>query len=274
MRPYTKEEIYQICKKTREVSSDPYSLFVAYVLYALFEYLDEEFEFENEEDHFEEYWHTTISHKEFWDIIGNAADDFVSAVENHLQVDINGQSYTIRHASEFDKTKLKNIFWFNKHAKDGMCPVRIEYINNVNAADEKTFVERKNDAKENQEYFRSIVYATDKLGKYDELTDIEAAAYCFGLYFSKHVIINIDKKYVLEFMAEYEDYFGLDMETMCSCILDNLKYPQYYYSFSAEKIRAFNKRHNQTSVIDTINRKDADDYWYEVAVKGRFKEND
>ena len=200
--PYTESELYQIIHNTREVSSNPYSLFVAYVLYALFEHLDEEFEFENEDDHYEEYWKTDISHKEFWDILGNAAEDFVSAVENHLQVDINGKAYTIRHTDQFDKSKLKYVFLFNQHAVNGMCPVRKEYIFNVSGEERKTFKEIQSDAKLNKAYFWKIVYAVDKLGRYDDLTDIEAATYCFGLYYSKHVSLETDRKYMLKFMDE------------------------------------------------------------------------
>lgn len=270
--PYTESELYQIIHNTRDVSSNPYSLFVAYVLYALFEHLDEEFEFENEDDHYEEYWKTDISHKEFWDILGNAAEDFVSAVENHLQVDINGKAYTIRHTDQFDKSKLKYVFLFNQHAVNGMCPVRKEYIFNVSGEERKTFKEIQSDAKLNKAYFWKIVYAVDKLGKYDDLTDIEAATYCFGLYYSKHVSLETDRKYMLKFMDEYEEYFGLTLDEVISCVIDNLKFPQYYYNFSADKIRKFNESKKQASFIDTIIEKEAEDYWYDVASKGRFKE--
>ena len=271
-KPYTDAELYQIVHNTREVSSNPYSLFVAYVLYALFEYLDNEFDFENEDDHYEDYWRTTISHKEYWDILGNAAEDFVAAVDNNLQIDINGKAYTIRHANEFDKSRLNKIFMFNQHAKDGMCPIRKEYIFNVSGEEQKSFDDIQADAKHNKAYFWKIVYAVDKLGKYDDLTDIEAAVYCFGLYYSKHINIKPDKKYMLKFMNEYEEYFGLTLEEVLSCVIDNLQFPQYYYNFSAEKIKKFNESQKQNSFIDTINERDAENYWYDIATQNRFKE--
>lgn len=43
------------------------------------------------------------------------------------------------------------------------------------------------------------------------------------------------------------------------------------YAFSYDKIQEWNKNHEQISAADKIPASEAEDYWYDVALKKSFK---
>ncbi len=264
-RFFEPNEVDEITNDTRSVSKDPYKLFIALVLTSIYD----EFVYEDGEDvDISDIWDIKV-HKGLYDeVFEECVTDFMAAVDERLMLSVLGEEYTIRNARSITEENLRGIFRFPSLGKQLIIDKRC--IVDMSSEPKPTFEEKLAYGKENKAYFKKIVWlACHK--RYDDLTDIEAAVYCFALHYAKHQETNIGKRYFLEWFDKWYDYFCMPSDDILSCLEDDVKYPQYYFSFAARKIRQMNHDRKQDSAVDGVDEKAADDYWYEVATKGKFK---
>lgn len=62
------------------------------------------------------------------------------------------------------------------------------------------------------------------------------------------------------------------MHEVMDCVCDGQRFPYHYWSFSADKVREWNKRNGQKSYVDEMDDEKAADFWYDTALNGKFKE--
>lgn len=257
---YNESTIYEILNRTREISKDPYKLYVATVLFGLMDLAEDE--------DIKTPIGLNLPTKEVNDLIYECLEDFLSAIDTGAKVDVNGASYTIRNAKNVDKEKITDIFRFPD--TNGVSTVSISGIFDVTSCEEG-YDERMAESKDNISYIQKVIWLADKMvGGYDELTDIEVAIYCWELYFRKHCRSNEIKYYMFEeFYDKYKKYFYISSGEILKCVKDSIKnnYPQGYFDFSAKKIRDWNEKNHQKSIVDNVKNDVAEDYWYDQFTK-------
>lgn len=257
---YSKEELWEIQNRTRLVSSDPYKLFVAFTLAALKECCD------SDDGNFNVLG-ANISSDIAKTILNGCIEDFIDAIDNGNMIEIGETSYSIRNKRFIKKDLLSKVFNFDFSGDNVL--VDQNSINNV--SNNNSIAKESNDR--NMIYFQKIVMLADSSDDgYDKLTDMEAAVYCWGLFHSKNIISETGPCMYHEFYEKYKDYFGLDMFDVLGCVIDGLRFPYHYWSFSADKIKAWNIKNKQKSIVDDIDAAEATNFWYEVALQKRFKE--
>lgn len=257
---YSNEELWEIQNRTRQVSSDPYKLFVAFTLSSLRDCCDDE-------EVTSDVIGTTIPSDIAKTIVDGCVEDFIDCMDNRNMIDIGENSYSIRNKRFIKKELLRTIFNFDFSGKETV--IDSNCISNV--SEDKSISKESND--KNMVYFQKIVMLADSTDDgYDKLTDMEAAVYCWGLFHSKNIISETGPCMYDKFMKKYKDYFGLGMFEVLGCVVDGQRFPYQYWSFSVDKIKAWNARNKQKSVVDEVNADEAADYWYDVALRGRFNE--
>lgn len=257
---YTKEEIWEIQNRTRLISSDPFKLFVAFTLAALEDCCESDNENHN-------IFGTAIPSDIAKTIIDGCLEDFIDAAANGNMIEIGASSYSIRNKRLIKKDLLLKVF--NIDFSNDSVTIDLNCINNVS---ENNYIAKESN-NNNMVYFQKIVMLADSSDDgYDKLTDMEAAVYCWGLFHSKNTISETGPFMYHEFYEKYKNYFGLDMFDVLECVTDGQRFPYHYWSFSANKIRAWNAKNNQKSLVDDIDTSEAENFWYKIALQKRFKE--
>lgn len=257
-KKYTEEELYAITDKPREISADPYKLFTAMVLQALKEFtiLDDE-----EEEEERKLWGNNIAIQDFQAILKDCIEDFMAAIKEGCRIDIGKGSFTIRNGESVDAEKLRIIFQFPKYT-EGYLTISKDGIYNVNGAQQTDSVaEQRRQTARNREMAIRIYY----LGNDDEgwfaLTDMERAVYTWVIYYQKHKD-KLTPNAVEHWYSKYKDYFALPLKDVLSCLKDGLEAPQNAFSFSDDKVQAYNRRTESKSSLSTIDYDTAADHWY------------
>lgn len=104
---------------------------------------------------------------------------------------------------------------------------------------------------------------------WDKLTDIEVTLYLWTIFYRKH-----EDENELRFRETFKKdlYTTPNDDKLCWNDLAQLRQkPCGLYTFSASKIREWNKQHQQQSIIDNVDEEKANDYWYDVAIKTSCK---
>lgn len=257
---YNESDIYTMLNRTREVSKDPYKLYAATVLFGLMDM--------SEDENIKSPIGLTFNTKEVQDLIGECKEDFLSAVETGAKIDINGTSYTIRNAKNISAENIGKVFAFKDN--NGTTNINIQGIFNV-TEEELEFDERKKETYDNRTFFQKIIYLTETTEDgYDKLTDMEVAAYCWALFHRKNLNHPTGCYMFSEYYDKYNKCFCQPMIEIENCMVDGVRFPQRYFDFSARKVREWNKKNNQKSIIDSVDEEKAADYWYDVASVKKF----
>lgn len=255
---YSDEELYDIIHNTRMISSNPYKLFVAFVLSSLTDLLDE-----GQESVFDLLTDRLV----IFHVIQDCLDDFNAAMENGCMIDIFGKLYSIRNKSRVDTSLLARSFSLPITSLVKFSP---KYIIKQGQYAIGFGPEKPSD---NMLYFQKIVMLADSTDDgYDMLTDIEAAVYCWGLFHSRHSSEQTGACMYHNFYEKYKGNFDVDFYELMKCVKDGQRFPFDYWSFSVAKIKEWNKTHGQKSVVDEVNDDEAVNFWYDVAIKKRFLE--
>lgn len=270
--PYNNYELHLLFSDVRSISSNPYKLHAAFLLSCLFEaYTPNEDENGNEEKIIPEKtwgWHIpkTIQNA----IVRNANEQFLAAINEGGRVDVWGNGYTIRKINKIDTSNFDKIFNFNEDGDDYI----VEKTGIVNIAGDPAidaYEENSRDFSTNRIYLRKVIMLAedDTHNGWDQLTDMEITMYLWAIYFRKYG----DEKYgVFRSKMDKELYTSIAEDKECWVGLAQLKdKPHGLYTFSAAKIAIWNKRHAQKSIINSIDDKDAENYWYNVASRKSCK---
>lgn len=263
-------ELHTLMREPWEVSDKPYMLHAAYALSCLYDALsggDEDEKFD-----IDDIWGCTVPKKIFDRLVADIASDFNDAVENRKPVKIWGKSYSIRRVNAYDRKRLCAIFDFE--LQGGEYVISRNGVMNLHGAvpdSLKRYEVTKENMKRNRTYLRQIIRLAedDANDGWDKLTDMEIVLYCWALFYNKHQSDNLKR-----FLEEYKEYVYVDTDDIPKCYNEKSAFrqcPVGMYSFSYERVQEWNVANRQTSEAAAIPQEEADDYWYETALKGTFK---
>lgn len=250
---YTDYDLHLLFSEVRSISDNPYMLHAAFLLSCLFEAYtpDEDNDLETSMEHT---WGWKIPGNILNSIVKNANEQFIYASENGLQIDIWDKGYSIRKAKSYDKDKLNDIFDF-QHDGDDYIVSKNGVMNLSENMGCSTYEDAKNDFQDNKTYLRKVIMvAEDDLHDgWDKLTDMETTLYLWATFFHK----NKNSNYGNFRKALSKELYTTEQEDQ-ACLAKE----HGLYIFSAKKIRAWNMRHKQKSVIDETDKDKADNYWF------------
>lgn len=268
--PYDVSDIDTLMHEPWEISDQPFMLHAAYALNCLYDIVAPD----GDEEEFipDDIWGCKIEKKILDRLILDIKADFNDAATNRKPIRIWDKSYTIRKVNAYDHSRLHLIFSFPLEngeyiiTKDGV-------LNLAGATDPllKPYEVSKEQAQINRTYLRQIIMLAenDENNGWDQLTDMEIVVYCWALFYNKHQFDNF-----IQFKKEYQDYLYVTEREILNCLNEKStlrQKPVGMYAFSYDKIQEWNKAHGQVSAADKIPASDAEDYWYDVALKKTFK---
>lgn len=268
--PYSDYDVHLFFSEPREVSDRPYMLHAAFLLNCLFEAYTPDEDEEDEQPNLENTWGWKIPKSVLCSIIQNANEQFIYASDHGTQIDVWGKNFSIRKVNAYDKKRLGDIFDFPIEGDDYIV-TKSGVMNLAGNFKSEAHMEFKDEFQDNKSYLRKVIMVAedDEHDGWDKLTDMEVTMYLWALYYRKHENDND---------IEFRELFKNDLYTssvddkQCwnAVAILNSK-PHGLYTFSACKVRNWNKQHNQKSVIDSVDNKKAEDYWYDVATKTTCK---
>lgn len=267
--PYNDYDIHLFFSEVREISDRPYMLHAAFLLSCLFEAYTPDDEEEDNPD-LEHTWGWKIPKDILESIVKNANEQFIEASAQGVTIDIWGKRYSIRKANAYDKSRLNMIFQFPTDGENYVVS-KNGIMNLAGSFSADAHTEVKNEFADNKSYLRKVVMTAedDAHGGWDKLTDIETTMYLWAVFYRKQEMENetlFREKFSKDLYTTPED----DRQCWNAVAILNNK-PNGLYTFSAAKIREWNKQHRQRSIIDTIDTTKADDYWYGVAIRTSCK---
>lgn len=265
--PYSDYDIHLFFSEVREISDRPYMLHAAFLLNCLFEAYEPD---EEDDVDLEHTWGWKIPQSVLKSIVKNANEQFIYASDHGTQIDIWDKGYSIRKVNAYDKTRLDKIFNFPTDGNDYIvCKEGV--INLVEPSTLDAHAKVKAEFFDNKAYLRKVVMTAedDAHNGWDKLTDIEVTLYLWAIFYRKH-----EEENELRFreMFKKDLYTTSNDDAQCWNDLAQLRQrPCGLYTFSASKIREWNKQHQQASIIDNVDEEKANNYWYDVAIKTSCK---
>ena len=272
VRDYAPSELNEILEHPETVRRDPYKLFTAYVWDGLLEEFmaedgDEIDGYEDSEDMPVINIEGRIIELSFWNRLFTACvNDLIGAASTGGTLQIRGKSYRIPD-QDFPLRKLRAIFAF-KRGKNTNTGEDIIVIckEDIKELTDKAGVQTKLEAnREDKLFFKKLVYLAedDDNDGWDKLTDIEVAVYYWGFKLDKFEgdpAMTVDITKVLSIIEEES---GIDWQTLEACMKKPIKKAEINVKaqFSAEKIRKWNKKNKQASIVDNIDVAKAEEYW-------------
>lgn len=265
-KPFSELDLRRIITDTREVSDRPYMLYAAFILSDIYDVIADG---EEEDFSIDDMWGQKIPQKILDRLINDTIEDFCSAAENHLQINVFGHPYSIRRVNAFDRQQLKETIAFP--IENGEYIITKSGVMDLGNIGTPTYLAAKEELEECRSYFRKIVMVAedDENDGYDKLSDMECAFYCWGIYFCKTTRNN-----AIEWHEKYKKYYCLTLDEVKEGWNERsrlMNKPHGLYTFSAKAIREWNKKNGQGSIIDGVDEKEAEKYWYDVALKKRFR---
>lgn len=270
-KPYRNDEIDVLLKEPWEVTDRPYMLHAAFALNSLVELCASESEEDGELD-CDSIWGKTIPQNVLNSLLKDVADDFNDAAKNRKPIKINNRSYSIRKVNAYDRTRLIQVFDFEKSGNDFIISKSgvMDLVGECPAALTKYELTKEQSA-DNRIYLRQIIMLAedDANNGWDKLTDMEIVLYCWALYYHKTQCESLPL-----FIDKYKDYIYVDTNDISRCFTDMAalrEKPVGLYTFSKQKVVQWNESHNQRSYAAAITPEEAENYWYDIALSGNFR---
>ena len=263
---YDELELYQLINETWEITDRPYLLHAAYALSCLAEAVEND-EGENKNDNW--IWGKTIPERILKIVVKNAAENFNDAAENGTRIDVFGRSYSIRKVNAYDHERLVKIFDFPY--KDGEYTITQDGVKKLSEHEHFNYQKNKECFNANKSFLRKVIMVAedDENDGWDKLTDMEVAVYCWARFYHKYQCDN-----EVQFAEKYKDYLYVSMQDIHNCMNEYSTMTRRLhgmYAFDCIKVMEWNKENKQRSVIECVPEKEAEDYWYNVALKKTFK---
>lgn len=261
---YNDIELHQLLNRTWEITDRPYWLYTAYIVSCLYEMLDD---IEEDEDPFKEsLWGQKIPKKVATIIIENATEDFCCAAANKGKIDVFGKTYTVR-AKSLDADAMVKSFQF---AEDGDLLVINKNIVKLDKQEFLPYEITKKTFRGNKIFLHQIVKLAedDENDGWEKLTDMEVVVYCWAKYCTRHHSDNREP-----FFHQYRQYISMPQKEVVDCLISynsNNSKIHGMYAFDRTKVMEWNKQNDQESIIDSIEEDEAENYWFDVALKGTF----
>lgn len=270
--PYSASDIDALLHEPWEVSDQPFRLHAAFALSSLCEVCTPESTDDDVEFTPDDMWGCKVPKSIIDRLVNEIAADFNDAAVHYKPVRIWGKPYSIRKVNAYDHNRLNLIFKFPIEGDDYVITKDgIMNLAGVTPDALKKYEITREQASVNRTYLRQIIRLAedDANNGWDKLTDMEIVVYCWALFYNKHQFDN----FVL-FKEEYKDYLYVSESDIVSCFNEKASLRQRpigMYSFSSEKVQDWNDANHQKSYAKEISKEEADNYWYDVALKGTFK---
>lgn len=270
--PYSASDIDVLINEPWEVSDQPFRLHAAFALSSLCDVcapeIDDDTEFSPDE-----IWGCRIPKNIMDRLVNEIAADFNDAADHYKPVRIWGKPYSIRKVNAYDHKRLNLIFDFPTDG-NGYYIITKEGVLDLSGVTPdalKKYEVTRDKAAANRTYLRQIIKLAedDENNGWDKLTDMEIILYCWAMFYNKYQYDNY-----IQFKQEYKDYLYVKESDIASCFNEKAvlrQAPTGMYSFSAEKVQEWNTANHQKSYASEISKEEADNYWYDVALKGTFK---
>ena len=236
-------------KEPRRVSSDPYQLFAAYMISCLYELYEPDNDSETYDP--ENTWGWLVDKQMCDKMVKEAIEQFIEACDNDLSIDIWNRGYTIRKARLLDIKRLEDIFQIPiVNADEGDCYNVVK--NGIMNLEKSVSADKSHIAEyhRNKAYLEEVIRIAkdDKNDGYDKLTDMEVTMYCWYVFYKK-----MDGRDYWIFRKTYEKFLYTDEDDDRACWTDKVlktKRLDTQYLFSANKVKDWNKRHKQKSIVN------------------------
>lgn len=270
--PYEASDIDILLNEPWEISDSPYRLHAAYALNCLYELCAQDDDDDETEASAETIWGTPIAKKTLDRLVEDIRCDFNDAASNRKPIRIWGKPYSIRKINAYDPKRLDLIFDFA--LENGEYIITKDKILNLQGAPNpllKDYTTSQEESRANRIFLRKVIKLAedDENDGWDKLTDMEIIVYCWAMYYNKHQTDNY-----IQFTSKYKDYIYVDKSDIIKCLNQKSalrEKPTGMYAFSYDKVMDWNRAHNQISVADKIDTQEAEDYWYDVAIKKSFR---
>lgn len=269
-QPYDQVDLDILLKEPWEVTDRPYMLHAAYALNCLYDLCTDE----DDEESFtsDDMWGCHIPKNIIDNLANDIQTDFNDAATNYKTIRIWDKPYSIRKVNSYDHNRLHLIFNFS--IENGEYVITKNGIMNLGGGTIKgleKYQVSKEESKANRSYLRQIIKLAedDENDGWDKLTDMEIVVYCWALFYNKYQYDNFT-----HFKKEYADYLYVTPQSIISCLNDKCVLagrPIGMYAFSHDKVIKWNEEHKQKSYADLIPHDEAENYWYDVALKKTFK---
>lgn len=268
-RNYSHFELNNMIAHPETVSRDVYKLFTVYVWEALTNYFQSVSE-DNADEEDDDFEAITPNGKcleiSVWNsILNNCINDLNGAASTKSTLQIKGQSFRIPNG-DYPMRKLRAIFHFYKTTSQPNG----EEIVVIYKYDLKEIVENGSgkseldECREDRLYFKKIVYLAESSDdNWDKLTDMEAAIYYWGFILAKYEGNPVNTVDIHEALTPILKETGIDRAMLESCMRKPLKRSEITIKtqFSATKVREWNKKFKQSSIVDKISKDEAEKHW-------------
>jgi len=263
---YDEIELYQLMNEPWEISDRPYLLHAAYALSCLSEALEDD---SDDDDEKTSIWGKTIPERILKSILRNITEGFNDAAQHGTRIDVWGRAYSVRKVNAYDPKRLDKIFDFP--LENGEYTITREGFKKLSDCEHCSFQQNKENFSINKSFLRKVVKLAedDENDGWDKLTDMEVAVYCWAKFYHKYQCDN-----EVQFSEKYKKHLYVSMDEIHACLNEystTLKRLHGMYCFDHEKVMKWNDDNDQPSVIDRISNQEAEDYWYDVALKSSFK---
>lgn len=269
--PYNSSDIDVLVKEPWEISNQPFRLHAAFAISTLFDVCTPDTD-EDEKFTIDDMWGCKVPKRIIDRLVIEIADDFNDAAKQYKPVRIWGKPYSIRKVNAYDHNRLNLIFNFPVE-NDNYIITKDGVMNLAGVTSDllKKYEVSKEQAAVNRLYLRQIIKLAedDDQNGWDKLTDMEIVLYCWAMFYNKYQYDNF-----VQFKKEYKDYLYVKEADIIACLNEKSslrQQPVGMYAFSFEKVQAWNSSNNQKSFAANIPKEEADDYWYDVALKNTFK---
>lgn len=272
-RPYNLDELNRIIQEPWEISDEPYKLHASFAIHSLFDsFIEEDDKEEGGIESYNNYWGWKLPIKLVDRLVKDIMEDFNDAANNYKPIRIANKNYSIRKANSYDHSRLDKIFNFPIQDSEYIIdPSGIMDLAGKTVSGLEKYRVSSEQAKKNRIYLRQIIKLAedDKNDGWERLTDIEIVIYCWALFYNKNQVENMK-----QFLNEYKAYIYLPVSEMEFCYSEKSQLrnrPSGMYAFSAERTERYHSQKGLQSVAMKIPPEEAEDYWYNVALKGNFK---
>lgn len=269
---YDDMELYKLMDNPLELADKPYLLHAAYALSCLSEAVSDD----DDECDPKNIWGKRIPERILSSVVRNAAENFNDAAQNRLRIDVWGRPCSVRKQNKYNPDRLLDIF--NFRLDDGEYIIEKSGVMKLGASKQADYQSNKDLLSKNKNFLRKVIMLAedDENDGWEKLTDMEVSVYCWALFIHKlqsDSLQNRRNNVMSVFMEEYKKHLYVTMEDLMSCVCDSQDgrvRPQMYL-FDCEKVLNWNEKKKQKSVVCDISDEDAENYWYDTALKTTFK---
>lgn len=209
-----------------------------------------------------------IDRSTFMIMLKSSAEDYLEAMHGRMTVRIDDRPFRVPSDDSVTYELLvTQVFMFKGMTDDDLETVTISK-DRVYTFEKCELADPNASKRENRKFFHKLTWLIECTDDgWDTVTDMEAAAYMWGYNMYRHEgmpVKNLPVE-VNNALAKIEKVVGMDNSfaiTDCWETEFRSAVVSVDTQFSAEKVRDWNARNRQKSIVDGTDEDKAEDYWY------------